>query len=196
MCEFTQGIRGSYQNAGVMCSVVTYKSPVDRKNYEVPQHRFFTLHVKCVGKFGMVLSYHTWWHLKKPWKYIALYCIRDITILREETQNFKNKSVSVIFYYFMAAKILGSAQNFSCTSPWQQELVRKKIKMGKREMCEATTPAFRCTQKLRKHNFYLATTVHFDHQLFVRILTPQQTLYSAHHRCNKLRLNVKRHDWS
>jgi len=25
MCEFTQGIRGSYQNAGVMCSVVTYK---------------------------------------------------------------------------------------------------------------------------------------------------------------------------
>ena len=25
MCEFTQGIRGSYQNAGVMCLVVTYK---------------------------------------------------------------------------------------------------------------------------------------------------------------------------
>jgi len=25
MCEFTQGIRGSYQNAGGMCLVVTYK---------------------------------------------------------------------------------------------------------------------------------------------------------------------------
>jgi hypothetical protein len=48
MCEFTQGIRGSYQNAGVMCSVVTYKSPVDRKKYDTVEHRIITLHVKCV----------------------------------------------------------------------------------------------------------------------------------------------------
>jgi hypothetical protein len=47
----------------------------------------------------------------------------------------------------------------------------------------------------KTQNTNKTTTVHFDHLLFVRILTPKWTLYSAH-RCNKLRLNVRCQDWS
>jgi hypothetical protein len=51
------------------------------------------------------------------------------------------------------------------------------------------------TLTLTKHNFYLATTVHFNRHVFVRISTPKLTLYSAH-QYDKLRKNVRRHDWS
>jgi len=42
MCEFTQGIRGSYQNTGVMlCSVVTYKYEID-PGFETSPEFFLT----------------------------------------------------------------------------------------------------------------------------------------------------------
>ena len=40
MCEFTQGIRGSYQNAGVMmCLVVTYKQYVLKMREKIMRSR-------------------------------------------------------------------------------------------------------------------------------------------------------------
>ena len=44
MCEFTQGIRGSYQNTGVMlCSVVTYKYEIN-PGFETSPEFFSDVH--------------------------------------------------------------------------------------------------------------------------------------------------------
>ena len=136
MCEFTQGIRG--------CSVVTYKYVLQLigKNMRSRSIELLLYSVQSVQ------VWYIWYGAAIPGGIsadatevrTALYCIRDITILREETQstqqNFKNKSVSGQFLLakirdFMAAKIFGSAQNFSKYEPMlRQELVQKNPKWG------------------------------------------------------------------